>query len=828
MVPRISPHHCADEQSEAEMTNRHRVYFLWKHSLFLGFFISLLLSASNLPHTGRIQAQSTYTKYADRVSLGESHACFVTLSGDVYCWGLNDMGQLGQGQNLAPAPYSTEVPMRVPLNTRAVQVAAGLDFTCVLDENGDIYCFGNAAFGRLGTGILPAGPEARPVPEQVLYSGDFVQVTAGSAHACGLRANGYISCWGWNAMGQVGPGGDHSQRFPLTITYSPGFVNVTAGWEHTCGLKAKRRVECWGANRLGQLGDGTVVSRSWLLPVLEATSQGPTQLEDVIEIEAGANHTCAIKSSGQVLCWGRTTSGQIGEGNEIVDPLVNVAFPNGLAGGARLGGGSRADHSCVIQGNGDALCWGRNDHGQVGVAPLSAEVSAPAGVQIPERVIEISSGENNTCALLVTGILKCWGYNQWGEVGNGSLTKNIVTPQSVVGVPSHLTGSATLALGFSHTCASKSDGTIYCWGSNTYGQLGDGTTTNTRAPALPVSYRTLPPLLLSTQPLFPTLPFPISPPTLVTETELGRATNLAVGTDFSCALPGDGSVRCWGKNNARQLGDGTTIASGIGVLVRDISSAIGIAVGHEHACALISDGTLRCWGANNYGQLGNGNELEQLAPVTSYADHVSKVVAGQNHTCALSYSGQVYCWGENTFGQLGDGTQTPNSTAVVVQIAPDTRLTEVTDLAAGDQFSCALRHDGTVWCWGRNLEGQLGDGTNTTTRVMAVRVQTTDNWPKTLLTAGGNHACAVGPTGAYCWGDNTYGQLGDATTTNSSTPVAVQSSAKIISLVAGHRHTCGFLTDGTIRCWGYNLFGQVGTGTASSYENLPVSVANFP
>jgi alpha-tubulin suppressor-like RCC1 family protein len=757
--------------------------------------VAALLSASPA------SAGSTRSRHAERLSVGESHACYAHPSGDVYCWGLNDVGQLGTDPAVA---YDSEVPLLVPLPTKALQVVTGVDFTCVLDELGDIYCFGNRAYGRLGDGRGWTGREASPVPQPVAYSGDFVQLAAGSAHACGLRSNGVLFCWGWNAFGQVGPNAKKYQLAPLALLSGAGYIDVTAGSGHTCALRSDRRVECWGDNYAGQLGDGTLTPRPYSLFALESVPEvGQVWLEDVADLEAGWAHTCAIKVDGRVVCWGQGLKGQIGDGHNRL--YSTVALANGITDAAALSAGNRADHICVLRGDGNTFCWGRNDHGQIGDGTVSSKVNPPVGPKLSNGVVHLAAGENGTCAALASGELKCWGYNQWGEVGNGTFTKNIATPVTVKGLPTSLASSGRVALGALHTCALKSSGLSYCWGAGTFGQLGDGSSTSRTAPASAVNY-----------------------------TGLGQgwhARELAAGRDFSCAVMSYGSVRCWGKNSVGQLGNGTTTDSAVGVAASGVGTAIDVAAGDSHACAVLADGSVRCWGSNSDGQLGDFTSFDRWTPVRSWADHAFRVAAGQAHTCAITYGGGVECWGRGNEGQLGDGgTASTNGPTRVVD-ASGAPLTRVIDLAAARASTCALREDGSAWCWGRNVEGQLGNGT-TTTETRAVRVDTSASGTFVELAAAGNHVCAVGTVGrGYCWGSNTYGQLGDGTTTDRLVPTAVSNAAlpaRTLSFATGNRHTCASTVEGTLHCWGYNLVGQVGTGGVTTIEKLPVPVVGFP
>lgn len=744
--------------------------------------------------------------YNDRIALGESHACFVHANGELYCWGLNDMGQLGRDPNVVPF---SATPLLVPLPTRAVSVATGLDFTCVVDEIGDIYCFGNRAYGRLGGGTRSRGPEPSPVPQRVVFSGDFVQVAAGSAHACGLRATGVLLCWGWNAWGQAG-GSAAYQLTPRAVSTGNRFVDVTAGANFTCGLLSDRHVTCWGANNAGQLGDGTLVRRSYGIFVREQLVGGGTlELEYVVQVEAGFAHACAIKVDGRVFCWGQGTKGQLGDGNQRV--ASTLALQNGITQAVSLGSGNRADHTCVLRADGNTFCWGRNDHGQIGNAAISPQVNPPVGPFLGNGAVELSAGANGTCAALASGEVRCWGFNEFGEAGTGNFNTNLTVPKAVVGLPAAPVSSGSVALGGVHSCALRSNGVSSCWGLNSEGQLGDKTITSHSAPA-----------------------------TLVDYTGFGQgwfAKDLAAGRNFSCAVMSYGSVRCWGENTSGQLGDGTTKAALSGVAAVGTDGATGVAAGDAHACALLADGTIRCWGSNSDGQIGDFSVFDRPTPVRAYADHAYKIVAGQWHTCALTWTGLVECWGRGFYGQLGNGgtAEERGSTFVLTRAKVRggvARLSGVIDIAAADSSTCALRNDGSVWCWGRGIEGQLGNGTTATRSTVAVPIDISTTGPIVEIAGGGNEMCAVAVVGIpMCWGSDAYGQLGDGAQVDQSVPTEVSASAlhvRTLHVDVGFRHACASGVDGSLRCWGFNLFGQVGIGLNTGFELLPASVSNFP
>src|SRR5947208_2348133 len=248
-----------------------------------------------------------------------------------------------------------------------------------------------------------------------------------------------------------------------------------------------------------------------------------------------------------------------------------------------------------------------------------------------------------------------------------------------------------------------------------------------------------------------------------------------------------------------------------------------VAGGGFHACMRLPDGTVQCWGRNNFGQLGNGdgNLADSSVPVAVRGlTTATRVVTGDSHTCALLGDGTVQCWGGGDAGQRGDGTFNNRPTVPVAVVGLGTAVAAVT---GGFYHTCALLGDGTVQCWGRNAEGQLGDGSSIGTRAPTRVIGITG----ALAVSGGfQHTCALLSDGTVqCWGRNAEGQLGDGTTTSSSTPVRVGGVTGDVAVSAGILHSCALLANGTVKCWGAvgNGFGQLGNG-ATTGSSTPVTV----
>jgi alpha-tubulin suppressor-like RCC1 family protein len=320
-------------------------------------------------------------------------------------------------------------------------------------------------------------------------------------------------------------------------------------------------------------------------------------------------------------------------------------------------------------------------------------------------------------------------------------------------------------------------GLIDCWGSNSAGQLGDGSKAD----------RTL----------------------AVAVGGLSGASAVAAGGSFTCALTSAGEVECWGDGQSQHA-----VASGV----------TAIAAGGAHACALTSGGAVECWGDNRYGQLGNGTRARSASPVavSGLSRGVIAVTAGGGHTCALTTAGAVRCWGENGYGQLGDGTNANRALPVSVS-----GLTSgVAAIAAGGQHTCALTRRGAVRCWGRNLAGQLGDGT-TKTRIRPTALSELARGVAAVA-AGRNHTCALTRKGGVlCWGDNGSGQLGDGKTADRQLPAKVSRLARgVAAIAAGGSHTCAVMSGGHVYCTGQNGHGQLGDGTKKQ-RRTRVAVVGF-
>ncbi len=307
-------------------------------------------------------------------------------------------------------------------------------------------------------------------------------------------------------------------------------------------------------------------------------------------------------------------------------------------------------------------------------------------------------------------------------------------------------------------------------------------------------------------------------PTQVIETAAGNG-SISAGVTGSCVVTAAGGVRCWGIREDASNG------AGIADVPKLTSGVIAVSVGARHQCALTGSGKILCWGDNDLGQLGDGTRKGRATPtaVAKLPGPVMAVAAGVTHTCALTRAGGVVCWGRNAEGQLGNGGRKDATTPVAVK-----GLTSgVRAISAGDSHTCAITDQGRIACWGSGGEGQLGNRTTMSSRVPVTVVGLARG--AVAVSAGSGHTCAITPTGGVaCWGANDDGELGDGSTAGSAIPVDVAGLAQASAIAAGSNHTCAATVAG-VSCWGINQSGQLGNGTrADSLTPQPVAAAHTP
>jgi alpha-tubulin suppressor-like RCC1 family protein len=663
--------------------------------------------------------------------------------------------------------------------TDGVEVAAGGSHTCVRRSGGSVSCFGYNNAGQLGIGSIDGMSYSTPQPVMGItnateIAANFIAGPLADAHTCAVRSTGAVACWGDNAYGQLGNGSTMDSGTPVAVSMLTGATAVAVGAYHTCAI-AMGSVYCWGRNNGGQLGANPATVTQSTTPLVVAGISMATS------IAAGATHTCAVHGTGSVSCWGAGTSGQLGHGM-FTNSFTAVA--TGITDALTIKGGGGVSHTCAIRLGGAVSCWGSNFNGQLGDGTMTSR-SSPAAVPGLVDAVQLDVGSAHSCALRATGRLLCWGDNTYGRLGDGTITSS-PTPRTVVG----LSSMANIEAGGNHTCGRRTSGETFCWGRNMVGELG------VAAPAQSSS-----PLRIA---------------------GLDDAVEFDMGWQYTCARRSNGRVACFGRNDNGQLGDGTLVDHAVPTNVMGITTARDIVAGQYHACARLTDGTVRCWGDNGGGQLGDSTFVDRPSPVSvmglTNAVELSTTVAS---TCARVRTGEVYCWGSNSSGQFGDGTTMSHATPTVPALVVDDAI----EIVGGLGHTCVRRANRLVYCFGRNAEGQLGDGT-TVDRLSPVVVSGLGL--ADALMAESNQTCARVGGNVYCWVENAFGQLGDGTVMNRNAPVVVSMLSGAQFIGGGSIHTCAATsTTGGYRCWGGNVAGQLGNGNTTP-SSVPVNVLDLP
>ena len=535
------------------------------------------------------------------------------------------------------------------------------------------------------------------------------------------------------------------------------------------------------------------------------------------QISAGTASTCALSAAGPAYCWGLGTSGQLGNGASSSSNVpVTVTASSGALSGVTLTGLSVGGSSaCVLSAAGAAYCWGLGTSGQLGngassTSNVAVPVSAGA-VPAATPLTQISVGGSSACALSEAGLGYCWGLDTSGQLGNNSTTlSNVPVAVSVAGVLAGVS-LTQISTGYSNfTCALGGSGAAYCWGSNTSGQVGNAAT----APAtggflVPVAVTTV--------------------PTLV-----------SAGNGHSCMLR-SGKAYCWGDNADGDLGNNSTGNSSVPVPVWTGGALCG---GHPdpdqrrhvRTCALSSAGAVVLLGEN---ACRAGQQLAHLSsvPVAVYTGGVlagvtvTQVSVGGGVVCVLSSAGAAYCWGAGASGSLGNGSTTgvqPTPVAVSAGAVPVGAI--LTQISVKSVTACVLSSAGAAYCWGYGANGQMGNGTTTSSNSLPVAV--TLAVPLIQISAGYVDTCALAATGAgYCWGQNGYGGLGTGLNAGSDVPLpvwtgGVLAGVTLTQITTGNSipdFTCALSSAGAAYCWGSNGQGELGNNLVT-WSTTPMAV----
>ena len=684
------------------------------------------------------------------ITTGWSHTVALKTDGTLWSWGYNVYGQLGNG-TLA----DNSVPTKIGTATNWQSVEAGQYHNVAVKTDGTLWEWGNNIFGQPGNTSV-----AKTSPVQIGTATDWKGVSVGDYHSIAMKNNGTLWGWGLNDAGQLGDGTTVSKYTPTQIGTGTNWLSTSAGAASTYANKTDGTLWSWGSNYYGQLGIGT----SGNVPALSPVQVGSSS--DNVLISAGNVHALALNVDGFLKAGGQNVSGQLGDGTFVQRNIFTpIACPSNCAPTTQFSTTNITSSTATIS-------W-------------AASGSAPIGGYLyfysTNPLVGGIDGTTVSPTKNLTNLLPNTKYYWWVASQCGSSRGNWTLGGTFTTLPTALTGCwQKVSSGYIHSVGLKTDGTLWAWGNNSYGQLGIGSAGSKSTP-----------------------------------TQIGTANDwqkIATGNYHSIALKTNGTIWTWGRNDYGQIGDGTSVDRTTPVQLGNATDWVSVASGDNYIMALKSNGTLWAWGSNLRGQLGDGTTVNKSFPIQiGTATNWQTIAPASQHTLAIKTDGTLWGWGYNTSGQLGSGTSTI-SNPVPAQIGTATNWKSV---AGGVSHSLGVKTDGTLWTWGDNYYGQLGSGILSNSYTPA-QIGTATDWRSVAANYDYSSFAIKTDNTLWAWGKNDSGQLGEGTGINRKIPTLIGSATDRQSVAANVDNTLVINASGFLSSCGSNMYGQLGDNTSIS------------
>ncbi|MBN1190057.1 MAG: Ig-like domain repeat protein [Dehalococcoidales bacterium] len=760
----------------------------------------------------------------EKVAAGSYHSLVLKTDGTVWAWGYNSDGQLGidsKSQQTSPVQVLGGEQGGEFL-TNIKDIAAGNAFSMALAKDGSVYTWGEYSSGQLGIGSVSTEKTTPVKVDNGEQSGtDYLSgieaIAAGYDFCLAVVSDGKIYAWGNNKYGALGNGDTSStEKTPVKVDTITDAAAVAAGQYHSLAVTNTGTVYAWGYNGKGQLGVGSTSNKT--TPV--AVEFGKVSRE-IKSLAAGYNHSLALDRDGFVWGWGNNDNGQVGNGSsdDYQDEPVELYELNGTAANIAAG----AYHNLATSSSSSSLKISTTSLKNAGVnSAYEVNVNASGGTKpyiweiLPDYdgatvnnilgishtesqsyctlqgtftstgtfqfIMRVSDSDENAdlqlLSLKVTssgqgegGYIWDWGENSDSQIGNGNTT-DVKTPRGLEA--DSIQDAVHIAGGLKHTLAVDSEGIVYAWGDNYYGQLGTGSSGDK------------------------TEPYELD------DEDIDNIDQVAAGGYFSLALDNEDYVWAWGDNSRYQLGNADAGSKEISpVRVDELENIQKIAAGYQFGMALDNEGYVWTWGDNSERQLGtdsSDSKCETPDRVKSgdqdgstYLSGIVDIAAGYQFCLAVDYAGNIWAWGDNSKGQLGN-TDADSYEKTPIQVY-NSKLTNAKKVAAGYDHSLALDATGIVWAWGNNEYGQLGINSTSSNKTTPTSVEDADMDMKiTSIAAGYYHSMALDEYDhVWVWGDNSHYQMGMGDTDdNLDEPVEIDEDdlEGVISFIAaGANHS---------------------------------------
>lgn len=775
---------------------------------------------------------------------GDSHAVAVNTSGVLYTWGNNNAGQLGlQNPTGSLAPSETPVPIAsgtVGEFDSWVQVRAGNVTSGGVRSPSLHMAWGLNNYAQTGVGSA-----TQHYSSPIVIGSGYSKVVPGGDHKLALTTGGIVYAWGYNGQGQLG--NNSTITSSSAVSLSSGWTDIAANYYFSAGTKTSG-LWAWGYNNYGQVGDNTTANKST-----------PVQIAGGVytSVELGFAHGIAIKNDGSLWTWGYNVNGQLGDGTVVnksspiqigTDSWTMIAgsvygyytmairqdgtlWTWGKNDNGQLGDGTRVHRSSPVQigsdtdwtyisagtntafglkSDGSVYAWGSNSSymlGRVGASPTSSPVQIPSS----ESFVQISGGSNHVFAITSNNQLYCWGtgasYGELGFAGTGGPLVTKSTPTQV-GPSQHSWKSVGAGVGFT-TAVRESDGTMWAWGNNSHGQLGQGNINIHRS----------------------------SPVQVGSDTDW-KSTSASYFTSYG--IKKDGSLYAWGLGTSGQCANNSNLSRSSPVQVSEFTFGIKpwsyvyntpLNTGSQVA-GQSDDGAAFVWGYNSYGSFAQppGVAKNYSSPIQISSSirfdafgnrkqfgTFTKLDTGSHFRAALTENNELVVWGDNSLGQIGKNDR------IVAQFPTPVGNAEWSDFACGDQHVIAVKTNGTLWAWGRGTNGQLGQG-NTIHRSSPVQIGADTDWYK--VSSNQQHNLAIKTDGTlWAWGDGAQGQIGDGFAVDRNSPVQIGSNTDWTDIANGRLSSFAKNANNEWYAWGYNNVGQLVDGTTVN-KSSPVQIAS--